>query len=116
MDEFNFDLFLSEISDIVGDAEKSMAYITERSAVLVERFLVSSPSCISNLLGLLTKLFALLNESCLLLTFLFRTIFLGCLFQLRDASSRMAGFLPAEVKMVAIFDYLILASCVKIYC
>lgn len=41
MDEFNFDLFLKEITDVIGDAEKSVAYITERSAILVERFLVS---------------------------------------------------------------------------
>jgi len=39
MDEFNFDLFLKEITDVIGDSEKSMAYITERSAILVERFL-----------------------------------------------------------------------------
>ncbi|KAL9189680.1 hypothetical protein ACHAXT_009355 [Thalassiosira profunda] len=39
MDEFNFDIFLKEIGDIVGDAEKSLAYMTDRSAILVERFL-----------------------------------------------------------------------------
>ena len=41
MDEFDFDIFLKEITDVIGDSEKSMAYITERSAILVERFLVS---------------------------------------------------------------------------
>lgn len=39
MDEFDFDIFLKEISDVIGDSEKSMAYMTERSAILVERFL-----------------------------------------------------------------------------
>ncbi|KAL7550468.1 hypothetical protein ACHAWF_013694, partial [Thalassiosira exigua] len=39
MDEFNFDAFLKEITDVLGDAEKTVAYITERSSVLVERFL-----------------------------------------------------------------------------
>jgi len=39
MDEFNFDVFLKEITDIIGDSEKSMMYFTERSAILVERFL-----------------------------------------------------------------------------
>ena len=41
MDEFDFDVFLKEISDIIGDSEKSMAYISEKSVILVERFLVS---------------------------------------------------------------------------
>ena len=39
MDEFDFDIFLKEITDVIGDSEKSMAYMTERSAILVERFL-----------------------------------------------------------------------------
>lgn len=39
MDEFDFDIFLKEITDVIGDSEKIMAYMTERSAILVERFL-----------------------------------------------------------------------------
>lgn len=39
MDEFDFDLLLKEISDSIGDAEKLKDYITDRSTVLVERFL-----------------------------------------------------------------------------
>jgi len=39
MDEFDFDIFLSDITAVIGNLEKSMAYITERSAILVERFL-----------------------------------------------------------------------------
>ena len=41
MDEFDFDLLVKELTDSIGDSEKFMAYITERSAVIVERFLVS---------------------------------------------------------------------------
>ena len=41
MDEFDFDIFIKEISDVIVDPEKTMNYITERSTVLVERFLVS---------------------------------------------------------------------------
>lgn len=68
MDEFDFDLLLKEISDSIGDAEKLKDYITgkyeafiwyhlfgltrgllsthssDRSIVLVERFLVSLAS------------------------------------------------------------------------
>jgi len=39
MDEFDFDIFLKEITDLIGHSEKTVAYITERSAILVERFL-----------------------------------------------------------------------------
>ncbi|KAL7542915.1 hypothetical protein ACHAXR_012357 [Thalassiosira sp. AJA248-18] len=39
MDEFNFDIFLKDISDIITDPEQTMAFITDRSAILVERFL-----------------------------------------------------------------------------
>jgi len=39
MDEFDFDIFLKEITDVIGDKDKSMAYFTERSVILVERFL-----------------------------------------------------------------------------
>ena len=44
IDEFSFDLFLKEITDVIGDPEKSVAYVTERASILVERFLVSLPS------------------------------------------------------------------------
>ena len=44
MDEFDFDIFLKEITDLIGHSEKTVAYITERSAILVERFLVSLSS------------------------------------------------------------------------
>ena len=40
IDEFDFDLFLKDISNVIGQSEKWLAYITERSAVMVERFLV----------------------------------------------------------------------------
>lgn len=43
MDEFDFDVFLKEITEVIGDSEKFMAYTTARSGILVERFLVSSP-------------------------------------------------------------------------
>ena len=44
MDEFNLDQFIKEITEVIGDPDKSLSYITERSAILVERFLVSCPS------------------------------------------------------------------------
>lgn len=40
MDEFDFDLLVKELTDSIGDSEKFMSYLTERSAVIVERFLV----------------------------------------------------------------------------
>lgn len=40
IDEFDFDLFLKDISNVIGHSEKWLAYITQRSAVMVERFLV----------------------------------------------------------------------------
>jgi hypothetical protein len=45
IDEFDFDLFLKDISNVIGQSEKWIAYITERSAVMVERFLVSLFVC-----------------------------------------------------------------------
>ena len=45
MDELDFDLFFKEISDSIGDSEKLVAYITDRSAVMVERFLVRHRQC-----------------------------------------------------------------------
>jgi len=39
MDEFDFDLLVKELTDSIGDSEKFMSYLTERSAVIVERFL-----------------------------------------------------------------------------
>ena len=41
MDEFDFDIFIKEISDVIVDPVQTMHYITERSTILVERFLVS---------------------------------------------------------------------------
>jgi len=40
IDEFDFDLFLKDITNVIGHSEKWLAYITERSAIMVERFLV----------------------------------------------------------------------------
>lgn len=40
IDEFDFDLFLKDISNVIGHSEKWLAYITERSTIMVERFLV----------------------------------------------------------------------------
>ncbi len=40
MDEFDFDLLVKELTDSIGDSEKFMSYLTERSVVIVERFLV----------------------------------------------------------------------------
>lgn len=39
MDELDFDLLFKELTDSLGDSDKFMVYITERCAVLVERFL-----------------------------------------------------------------------------
>ncbi|KAL3796710.1 hypothetical protein HJC23_010010 [Cyclotella cryptica] len=39
MDELDFDLMFKEITGSIGDSDKFASYITERSALLVERFL-----------------------------------------------------------------------------
>jgi hypothetical protein len=41
MDELDFDLMFKEITGSICDPEKFTAYMTERTAILVERFLVS---------------------------------------------------------------------------
>lgn len=41
MDEFDPDLLLRELSDSIGDSEKFIFYIKERTSLLIERFLVS---------------------------------------------------------------------------
>jgi hypothetical protein len=40
MDELDFDLMFKEITVSIGDSDKFTSYIIERSAILVERFLV----------------------------------------------------------------------------
>lgn len=40
MDELDFDLMFKEITGSISDPHKFTKYITERTAVLVERFLV----------------------------------------------------------------------------
>lgn len=42
MEELDFDLMFKEISGSICDPEKFTAYMTERTAILVERFLVST--------------------------------------------------------------------------
>jgi len=39
MDEFDFDEFLKEITDVIGNSERLIEYINEKSTILVERFL-----------------------------------------------------------------------------
>ena len=39
MDEFDFDEFLKEITDVIGNSERLIDYINEKSTILVERFL-----------------------------------------------------------------------------
>ena len=39
MDEFDFDEFLKDMTDVMGHPEKWVAYMTEKSAIFVERFL-----------------------------------------------------------------------------
>jgi hypothetical protein len=41
MDELDFDLMFKEITGSICDPEKFNAYMTDRTAILVERFLVS---------------------------------------------------------------------------
>jgi hypothetical protein len=38
IDEFDFDDFLKEITDVIGNSEKWIEYINEKSSILVERF------------------------------------------------------------------------------
>jgi hypothetical protein len=39
MDEFDFDEFLKEITDVIGNSDRLVDYINEKSTILVERFL-----------------------------------------------------------------------------
>lgn len=43
MDEFDPDLLLRELSDSIGDSEKFISYVKQRTSVLIERFLEYLP-------------------------------------------------------------------------
>jgi nicotinic acid phosphoribosyltransferase len=43
MDEFDPDMLLRELSDSIGDSEKFIQYIKERTSLLIERFLEYLP-------------------------------------------------------------------------